>query len=280
MPKSKEKRTKEQVLHLLDRAMEQEESLLEKVKTLEGELTLCRKKAENPRHELEERALPKSKVSFRLDYYRTEEKGPLKGIIEHLPTRETCSFEGDGLDGISGFIAQFVGQTTWRNANSDGTGASNKVSTVQKVSDKKKLLLPLPKKPSPESTLPPTAEPPLTETTEPQDDYPFLILTAGRPRHARSVHQAQPFEIEIPMHGYKGLQDKPCNLKILATTSGNSSTHVFEMREYCVPTRTALRIPVPEHPLEPGVYQLWVSLGLCEEPQKPGYQKSRLLIVQ
>jgi len=63
-------------MHLLDRAIEQEEALLEKVKSLETELADCRKKAENPRHELEEQALPKSKVSFRLDFYRMEEKGP------------------------------------------------------------------------------------------------------------------------------------------------------------------------------------------------------------
>lgn len=277
MPKTKEKRTKEQVLHLLDRAMEQEESLLERVKTLELELAICRKKAENPRHELEERALPKSKVSFRLDYYRTEENGPLKGIIEHLSTRETCSFEGDGLNGISDFIAQFVGQTTWKDANPKVDLVKNKVP----IGKKKTPNMPAPKKPHlPLSEIQSPEPASLAPATEPLEDYPFLILTAGRPKHARAVHQDQPFEIEIPMQGFKGLQDKPCNLKILATTSGNTSNHAFEMHEYCIPTRTALRVPVPVHPLEPGVYQLWVSLDLCDEPQKPGYQKSRLLIVQ
>ena len=100
-------------MHLLDRAIEQEEALLEKVKSLETELADCRKKAENPRHELEEQALPKSKVSFRLDFYRMEEKGPLKGIVEHLSSRESRSFEGDQWGEIGEFITQFVGVATW-----------------------------------------------------------------------------------------------------------------------------------------------------------------------
>ena len=81
MSSSKDKRTKGQILRLLDNALTQEELLADKIKALETELADCRKKAEDPRMELTEEALSGSKVSFRIDYYRTEKSGPLKGII-------------------------------------------------------------------------------------------------------------------------------------------------------------------------------------------------------
>lgn len=104
----KDKRTKEQILKLLDRAMEQEERLSEKIKSLETDLADCRKKAEDPRHELTEEAMPASKVSFRIDYYRTSDESPLKGIIEHLPSRQIKSFEGEGQKVIGHFVNRFL----------------------------------------------------------------------------------------------------------------------------------------------------------------------------
>ncbi len=106
----KDKRTKEQILRLLDNAIEQEERLSEKIKSLETELADCRKKAENPRHELTDEALPASKVSFRIDYYRTTENGPLKGIIEHLPSRQNKAFEGEGQLVIGHFMNRFLSE--------------------------------------------------------------------------------------------------------------------------------------------------------------------------
>lgn len=106
----KDKRTKEQIIRLLDKALTQEEHLSEKIKNLEVQLADCRKKAEDPRHELTEGALSASKVSFRIDYYRTAESGPLKGIIEHLPSRHNRPFEGDGIDAISVFIYHFLNE--------------------------------------------------------------------------------------------------------------------------------------------------------------------------
>lgn len=121
----KDKRTKEQILKLLDNAIEQEERLSEKIKLLETELADCRKKAEDPRAELTDDALPSSKVSFRLDYYRTAKNGPLKGIIEHLPSRETKVFEGEGRDAISQFLSRFVSEEA-------GNGKKKKAATAQK----------------------------------------------------------------------------------------------------------------------------------------------------
>ena len=104
----KDKRTKDQILQLLDRALEQEERLAEKISSLENELASCRKKVDNPLQEFTEEALASSKISFRIDYYRTSENGPLKGIIEHLPSRTNKSFSGDGLRVFSKFMAKYL----------------------------------------------------------------------------------------------------------------------------------------------------------------------------
>ncbi|HRI59960.1 MAG TPA: hypothetical protein PK228_09560 [Saprospiraceae bacterium] len=108
----KDKRTKEQIIRLLDHAIEQEDRLSEKIKSLETDLAQCRKKAEDPRHELTEEALSASKVSFRIDYYRTVENGPLKGIIEHLPSRKNKAFEGEGQLVIGHFMNGFLIEET------------------------------------------------------------------------------------------------------------------------------------------------------------------------
>jgi len=104
----KDKRTKDQIIQLLDRALEQEERLGEKIAALENELAICRKKVDNPIHEFAEEALASSKISFRIDYYRTSENGPLKGVIEHLPSRTNKSFAGDGLRIFSKFMAKYL----------------------------------------------------------------------------------------------------------------------------------------------------------------------------
>ncbi len=104
-----DKRTKSQILRLLDHAMQQEEKLAEKIQTLENQLTECQKRAEDPRYEITESAIPASKVSFRLDYYRTEKKGPVRGIIEHLSSRESKSFGSeDGFDTIQQFVGKYL----------------------------------------------------------------------------------------------------------------------------------------------------------------------------
>jgi hypothetical protein len=123
----KDKRTKEQILRLLDNAIEQEERLSEKIKSLESELADCRKKAENPRHELTDEALPASKVSFRIDYYRTTGNGPLKGIIEHLPSRQNKAFEGEGQLVIGHFMNRFLSEENG-NTRKKKPGQSKQIS--------------------------------------------------------------------------------------------------------------------------------------------------------
>lgn len=106
----KDKRTKEQILHLLGNAIEKEERMGEKILQLETELADCRKKAEDPRYELTEEALAASKVSFRIDYYRTSAESPLRGIVEHLPSRQKQAFEGEGQEAVPQFIALFLNE--------------------------------------------------------------------------------------------------------------------------------------------------------------------------
>jgi hypothetical protein len=126
MSTSKDKRTKGQILRMLDNAMTQEELLAGKIKILETELADCRKKADDPRHEITEEAMPASKVSFRIDYYRTSEESPLKGIIEHLPSRQNKSFEGEGQLIINQFMSRFLTEET-------GKGKKKKTSVEEKT---------------------------------------------------------------------------------------------------------------------------------------------------
>lgn len=104
----KDKRTKDQLIRLLDDALVQEEQRADEINALRAEVEELRKRAEDPRAELVEDAIPSSKVPFRLDFYRTTDDGPLKGIIEHLPSRQKRTFAGDGHSMIFEFVSQFL----------------------------------------------------------------------------------------------------------------------------------------------------------------------------
>lgn len=129
----KDKRTKEQILHLLDMAIEKEERIGEKIQQLETELADCRKKAEDPRYELTEEALAASKVSFRIDYYRTSAESPLRGIVEHLPSRQKQAFEGEGQEAVPQFIALFLNEEK-------GASKPKKAARPETVSDVQNLV--------------------------------------------------------------------------------------------------------------------------------------------
>jgi len=288
----KEKHTKEQMMRLLDRAIEQEESLLEKVKMLESELADCHKKRENPRHELDEQALPGSKVSFRLDFYRTEEKGPFKGIVEHLSTRESYSFEGTRMNEVAGFVAQFVrtGANLQEFLESPSHPMTSLVFPPEIIENTlemgKKERSPLLKKLFPEFFGTPSAHlPPKLEIAEaapnPQqlDTEPFLVLKEGVETHQRAMHSGQAFQIQIPMHRLDALQGKPCSMSFFAKLLEKKTAKPFEMVKYLTPNQNPLNIPVPAL-MEQGVYRLVVSMTLRDEPQKSYYQGSRLLLVQ
>ena len=277
-------------MRLLDRAIEQEESLLEKVKILEAALAECNKKVENPRHELEEQALPGSKVSFRLDYYRTEKKGPLKGIIEHLPTRESRSFEENGLDEIGDFITTFVGSNARlqkvKNPPKDSIAQPNFppeiIETAMAVDKKERS--PLLKKLFPEFFGAPTALLQKLEVAEPAPipeqlvSEPFSVITEGD-THQRAVRSGQSFQIQIPMYALNEFQGKPCSVCLFAKSLEKKPTKSLEMVEYHTPFQDKLSIPVMAR-LEQGIYRLIVSMTLRDESQKSYYREDRLLIVQ
>jgi len=287
----KEKHTKEQMMRLLDRAIEQEESLLEKLKILESELADCRKKRENPRHELDEQALPGSKVSFRLDFYRTEEKGPFKGIIEHLSTRESCSFEGTRMNEAAGFVAQFVGTGANLPELLESTSHPMTRPTFppeiieNALESEKKERSPLLKKLFPEFFGTPAALPPKLEIAKaapiPQqlETGPFLVLTEGAGTHQRAVRSGQAFQIQIPMHALDVFQGKPCSVSFFAKSLEKKTAQPPEMVAYLTPNQDPLNIPVPALQ-EQGVYRLVVLMALRDEPQKSYYREGRLLIVQ
>lgn len=120
----KDKRTKDQILRLLDDALVQEDRLGAEISQLKTQLDECRKRAENPRAEFQEEALPSSKVPFRLDFYRTAGNAPLKGIIEHLPSRQTRAFEGDGQAVLLEFVQRFLPAGTLATATPPFAGAA------------------------------------------------------------------------------------------------------------------------------------------------------------
>lgn len=104
----KDKRTKDQLLLLLDNALVQEEKLSEQIADLQAQVEELRKRNENPGAGQLEEALPSTKIPFRLDFYRISHDGPLKGVLEHLPSRQKKTFEGDGHAIIQAFVGQFV----------------------------------------------------------------------------------------------------------------------------------------------------------------------------
>ncbi len=292
MSKSKEKRTKEQMMALLNRAIEQEEVLLTRVNVLEAELANCRKKAEKPHHELDEQALPGSKVSFRLDYYRTEKKGPLKGIIEHLPSRESRSFEENGMNEIGDFVAQFVGTNT-RLQQRSNTSSNQKAQPTfppeiieSTIETGKKERSPLLKKLFPEFFGSPAPSLSRLGSTDPVpapeqlDSEPFWVLTEGHEDHQRTVRKGQSFQIQIPMQALSPFHGKPCSVSLSAKSLERKPAKTLEALEYCIPNQDLLRVPVRTLPLEQGVYRLVVSMMLRDEPRTAYYRKDRLLIVQ
>jgi|GEM_PF-906338 len=290
----KEKRTKEETMRLLDRAIEQEETLLEKVKTLTAALADCRKKVENPRHELEEEALSTSKISFRLDYYRTKENGPLKGIIEHLSSRERRAFEGEWWSEVHEFVTQFVGTVAGESAVLPTRSSKKPVPAfppeiLENTGEhRKEARSPLLRKLFPElfgskTVAPVPINPQIAEPLPVParlDAAPFSVLAEGLEENRRTILKGRPFQIEIRMEGLSEFLGKPCNLSLSAISLQKKPNKTLETMEPCTPDQEMLRVPIRGLPFEQGIYRLKVSMTLRDEPQKSYYQGSRLLLVQ
>ncbi len=105
---NKDKRTKEQLLQILSNALTQEEQLGEKIQLLEIQLAACQKQQEDSQAEMSQYGVSASKESFRIDYYKASKNGRLKGIIEHLPSRQKKSLQGLGIKHIAQFMERFL----------------------------------------------------------------------------------------------------------------------------------------------------------------------------
>ncbi len=105
---NKDKRTKEQLLQILSHTLDQEEKLNEKIKALENELAAGRKINGDHHADVGQYGLSASKESFRIDYYKPSGQGRLKGVIEHLPSRQKKSFKGLGIKLVTQFMERFL----------------------------------------------------------------------------------------------------------------------------------------------------------------------------
>jgi hypothetical protein len=104
----KEKPGKAELLRLLGEALAREHRSRERIGLLEAELEECRRQVDHCRAEPGLDGRPGSKIPFRIDYYRTGEKAPLQGVIEHLPSRQKNAFLGAGLAVISQFLQKYL----------------------------------------------------------------------------------------------------------------------------------------------------------------------------
>jgi hypothetical protein len=236
--KTKTRHTKEQVFQLLDRAIEKEEALAQKVAMLEKDLAECRKKAENPRHELDERAIPSSKMSFRLDYYCLSPEGPLKGIVEELSLRQAQPFEGSGFRDIERFVSQFL---------PEGLAAE-----------------PLPFPPDIVGTRRPKSKAknraPVPAEEEPGEP---ILLESGRFEVLHCAPQGGNAQIQIAIlpEGLEMLWEETCALSLLVESLEASPRKNFVHQEVCSPVGSPFLVPPQAMPLgAPGVYRVSVSL--------------------
>lgn len=297
----KDKRTKEQILSLLDRAMAQEEKFSEKIMALEIQLAECQKRADNPRYELTENALSGSKVSFRLDYYRTEKKGPLKGIIEHLSRREHQSFSGDGFDAMQAFIGKYLpvkarpkAPLTAPSAPISTPSATELVAAEAKIPESTTLEEsptppPLPHTASPApggARLSPRIRSLLSDMAPTEAPTESPAMAAAQRKAAKITgavfsilaKEKNGLQVEIPTDGLDDFRGQACHasLWVEALESG----HRFQHTETCVPGEHNLRLPQQSLVLAPGGYRLTASLHLMADPRKVYYKESRLVVVQ
>jgi hypothetical protein len=273
---NKDKRTKEQILKLLDRAMEQEEQFAEKIASLEKDLAECRQKAENPRHELLEEALSSSKIPFRIDYYRTAANNPLKGIVEHLPTRESRSFTGDGLEEIIDFLGQFLPQKP------SASRLKSALATVSTTTSSAQTPAAQAEKPAPSAllrkVLPDVFAPPPAPTEVAEVPVaPSVRLNAGMFEAATDAG-APTFWVEIPMQGLEAFDGKACQatLDVESLESGQR----FQIAENCVPHGEKLRLPTQHFQLGQGAYRVTALLTLQSSPHRAHYRERRLVVLR
>lgn len=285
---TKEKRTKEEILRLLDRALEQEELQAKKILALESALQECRKKAEDPRAELNETALPASKISFRIDYYRPAETSPVKGIVEHLPSRTTCSFNGDGFEEIARFVAQFMPQNNPNVAHKKkkepvdiGLKTVHTTSPEPVAAPGHTVVSPLLHKLMPDLFPEKTSLPIANDELIPANRLmaeAFSIVGQGKHTHTGSLHKSEPFQIEIPTGELTEFYNRPCTLRLHLESLETGNNIIIT--DTCMPEPG--KPIIPHKPLvlqETGAYRVTAVLTRADDPRSAYYRESRLLVV-
>ncbi len=285
----KEKRTKEEILRLLDRAIEQEENQAQRIQELEVALNACRNNADNPRAELNETALPASKIAFRIDYYRTAENSPMKGIVEHLSSRDTLSFIGDGFEEVAQFVSRYMPRNKSVTTAKKGKNAE-KVTAMKLPASEETAPSPLKKEASPllRRLIPDLFPAPLPEITTAEPLTPttasrvraavFSIVEPGKHAHTSTVRKSEPFQLEIPTKELSGFQKKTCHLQLHVEALEKEDN--FIISETWVPGSE--RRVVPSKPLilpDTGAYRITAILTVAADPRSAYYRESRLLVV-
>lgn len=128
---NKKKSAKAAAFATMPAATPQNTELIEKIKVLEIKLSDCRRQLSNYEGESNRPDLPATKVSFRIDYYRNGDKTDLKGVIEHLSTREKRPFTGLGDANIGAFIRNHIPETV---ALENMPAARPEASVVENIS--------------------------------------------------------------------------------------------------------------------------------------------------
>jgi hypothetical protein len=291
--KNNDKRTKGQVLRLLENAIAQEERMGKQIESLESALADCKKKVEDPLAELTNEALAGSKISFRIDYYKTAEKGPLKGIIEHIPSRQRQTFSGIGFSKCNKFVEKYLPEEKTIPAQKQ-----EKPAVLPSIPIPAVLAAPAPAQAPPKgtSTLLRRALPDifkenadgavLTASVAAEDKFvvhlkpkeQVQIVLEGKQGHQGQVTTTSRFQVEVPSSDLAPYAGKPCSVTVLAENLETGETDA--QREQQLVAKSGLRVPTTGMSLPIGGYRLTTVLRIRDEKNEVHFRESRLLVVQ
>lgn len=269
----KEKRSKDEILKLLNKAFQQEEIQAKTIRKLESELEECKKRMENPREEFTTIALETSKTSFRIDYYRTSKSGPMKGIVEHLPSHASLPFVGNGFEKIAEFVGRYL---NIEHAKPPQTPAT---SLVKLRSGTKKQPQKTGKTASDREKRQATQSAPADNDKKQGSERPFCIVSPANLKYENSLPAQAPFFIKIPSTELAGLLDKPCLLQICIEdleTDGNLC-----LTEFITPHKGVLRLPsTPIQLAQAGAYRVTAKLTLRESFSKNEFKRGMFVVAR
>ncbi len=252
----KDKRTKEQILQLLDHAMEQEEKHAQKIQALENQLAECQKRADDPRYELTDEAIAASKVSFRLNpaSYPPSLTSPARQpepVAPATPSVESPDHQQPQMHTAPVSLGQLSQRV--RSLLSDMVVHEEVV------------------------------EPALSDAATPRQAIKLTapacsVIAGGEPQHQGVLQAGQHFQVEISMEELGAFCGEPCRAALLIKNL--ESGHDHRLSEACIPGSRALRLPRQPIQLTTGAYRFTAVLSLDADPRKVYYKESRLLVVQ